>query len=93
MWNLSFLTMIKSYWVFQMVGIQKEKFISINLFIIQTSSLYHYKRTLKSFFSDLLPTFIDRSMGTYGGMANIQMMFNLHVLLRWAELPCKWRCK
>jgi len=75
--------MIRSYWVFQMVGIQKEKFLSINLFIIQTTSLHHYKRRLKRFFfSDLLPTFIDIRAGTCGGMTNVQMMFSLHVSLR-----------
>jgi hypothetical protein len=35
-----------------MIGIQKEKSISRNLFIIQTSSSHHYKEKLSNFFSD-----------------------------------------
>jgi hypothetical protein len=39
-----------------MIGIQKDKFMSRNLFIIRTSSFHHYKRKFTIFFFCLLPT-------------------------------------
>jgi hypothetical protein len=78
--------MIKSYWVLEMVGIRKEKFISINLFSIHTFSLHHYKRRLKRFFSDLLPTFIDIRMGACCGMT-ISIWYSISIYFS-DELNC-----
>jgi hypothetical protein len=68
-----------------MIGIQKQKFISQNLFVIQVSGLHQYKGNSQGYyFFWLLHTVVNFNVGTPGGMTNIQTLFNLcpHVLSR-----------
>jgi len=49
-----------------MTGIQKENFMSLNLFISHTSALHPYKEKLFQVFL-LVPTIVDTNVGTLGG--------------------------
>jgi hypothetical protein len=57
--------------------IQNKIIISQKAFIIHIYGLHHYKGKLSFFFSEYITFSINFNMGTFGGMTNIQMIFNL----------------
>jgi len=58
-----------------MIGIPKEKSMSLNLFISHVSGLHPYKEKLFQVFS-LVPTLEDTNVGTLDGTTSKETIFN-----------------
>lgn len=69
------LTLIPKIPTVRMIGIQKEKCMTLSLFITHTSGLHPYKEELFQIFL-LVPTLVDTNVGTLGGSTSKKTIFN-----------------
>jgi hypothetical protein len=78
-WSLHFLakSRAKEQQVVQMKGIQNKIIISQKAFITHIYGLHHYKAKSSKIFSEHITFSVTLSVGSLGGMTNIQMIFDL----------------